>query len=664
MPKSLQTPPLKRIIFLVALILIGWLFFSLRVNENERFINRDEAIPIAVSAGMSDRGDLNTNWSIAETLPDHFRYDQYGFSSYHLVAHAALETQKAERPLAVLRHLNLPLQAIGIILILATLRNYGFGITEQLAAAGGLSILPGLVQDAHMARPESFLFLCFALVLFALSFGKRARLSGLLAGAAIGVGVATKITFILAGLLLVPKVFELIQRKFLESVIFGFIALIGLILGFVLTAPYVIQDFDAFLNGVTYLQNQYANGHPPHSAPSYTLIGQIFTVIIFITLICGPLLLSVAVAHYQHHANLLIGLALFGSVNLLYLAPQPVFFERNLMLALAAFVLMVSVSIRSLAGIGLAVMCALPMMWWSAHIASESRGLFDARTDFEIETFGERIPHAWSPAGSVEMVRSCDGKIGFHDYGDAYSSKALEALAQADAKQIAEYKSAFSALPTSTLHTYLDSDMVYFKCGTFSEGSAAELGENLVKTSTAVSLACAAGLAACGADTSAPATDNSIVAEATSAPTPSVPETQIGSELATDREITGGFVENGYYHEQLPRDALISNVSGSYGEAGDSDTGQLVLNIAPRSELVGLVLPVVTGPDSSSSSIEVVCGETIQTLDLSNNITWAMRSIPLNDCTTGTPVTITVIDAGTEWGQWIAVGAPREKLGS
>lgn len=108
-----------------------------------------------------------------------------------------------------------------------------------------------------------------------------------------------------------------------------------------------------------------------------------------------------------------------------------------------------------------------------------------------------------------------------------------------------------------------------------------------------------------------------------------------------------------------PDSELVDGIVGSYGMNGDSDTGTIEFTFEPDVLTIPIVLPIITGPDPSSLDVRVVCGEYTSDLDLEGNQNWAWREIPTASCSGDNPATVIVEDTGSEWGQWIAVGAPR-----
>ena len=69
----------------VSLVIV---FLALRAKQFEAILD-DESIPVKISEAMRARQSLDPNWRFAD-LPHHFRYDQYNFYLYNVVAHGVI----------------------------------------------------------------------------------------------------------------------------------------------------------------------------------------------------------------------------------------------------------------------------------------------------------------------------------------------------------------------------------------------------------------------------------------------------------------------------------------------------------------------------------------------------------------------------------------------
>jgi hypothetical protein len=129
------------------------------------------------------------------------------------------------------------LQAATLILLMSYIKRLGLGARNRIAAIALFVTAPAMVFDTHIARCESFLYLLFALQLWTTQLHDRPYLRHAAFGMLLGVGVASKITFILCGSILLPELYATTwadARKVLRQVgiLIGATAL-----GFVATAP-------------------------------------------------------------------------------------------------------------------------------------------------------------------------------------------------------------------------------------------------------------------------------------------------------------------------------------------------------------------------------------------------------------------------------------------
>jgi hypothetical protein len=101
------------------------------------------------------------------------------------------------------------------------------------------------------------------------------------------------------------------------------------------------------------------------------------------------------------------------------------------------------------------------MLFWSFNIAFIFSNSNTHEKRFELATFGEQAPRVWPVDGLDAHLASCDGIVAVNDYNDDHSRKMFE---ESKAVPVAHFRSVFAALPTSTLHTYLESDLIYHRC--------------------------------------------------------------------------------------------------------------------------------------------------------------------------------------------------------
>jgi hypothetical protein len=332
-----------------------------------------------------------------------------------------------------------------------------------------LTVSPNLVQDAHIARSESFLFALFGLLAWIASARMNILFIALLAGLVAGVGTATKFTFLSTGLVLAPVAFRSIFEHPYKGAVSVFLGIAAMAVGFAIAAPYVLINLDAYLAGVDYLRNQYTEGHPPHSYKQDNMLQSVQHVMVFIGFLYGPIILLPVLLFLKPYSDLTFGLASFGLLNILYFATVPVFFERNISLALTALLtsgVMLGARHRSVVLIG--TLCSFWMLYWSIQISGDSRERGtrpDRHADWATTNGLQGTPIVIEFASPVGLVENCTDRIGLMHFGDDYSASSISQLERAGHTPIAVYQGRYRQIPTSTLHTYLDADIYYYQCG-------------------------------------------------------------------------------------------------------------------------------------------------------------------------------------------------------
>ena len=445
-------------------------FIALRAKASHPLINIDETIPIKMSQAMSARGNLDPNWRFAD-LPEYFRYDQYNFYLYNVVAHWVIQVAGwiDRSALIALRNANALFQLLALAFAVDALRRIGVGLLGLATAGALITFAPGIVQDSGMARPESLLYLLSALFVWTLTLPLAERRRLLVAGAVLGAGIAVKLTFASLAVMLAFLV-PLRRRPVTELAASAAIFALGAVLGFAAGAPYAIIHFGVYLNGLAMLVAQYGSAHPPHSLPAYGVAAQVLWIVRYFLELYGlaPVIACAAPFLLKGPARNW-ALALTGAwlVLFVYFAAKPVFFERNLAHVLVPLLLAAALGIEALKRtswqLTVAVLMALPMAYWSVQITSV------LRDPDKVERF--EAARALSPAlhVSYETIHAGDlparcERIAVRNLNDPWSAAYLAKLEQNNFTPIALYRSPFGSLVTSTLHTYLDRNLHYFRC--------------------------------------------------------------------------------------------------------------------------------------------------------------------------------------------------------
>src|SRR5262245_39161391 len=123
-------------------------FVALRIKSSG-MVFADEMLPLKISEAMSARGDLDPNWRLAD-LGENFRYDQYNFYLYNIVAHFAIEAGGwlGRSAIGVVRHANVVFQLLALAFAIDALRRIGAGRISRVIAGALIAFAPGMVQDA------------------------------------------------------------------------------------------------------------------------------------------------------------------------------------------------------------------------------------------------------------------------------------------------------------------------------------------------------------------------------------------------------------------------------------------------------------------------------------------------------------------------------------
>jgi len=347
----------------LAPVLIVVLGYSLRVAfYREDYAHPDDPITIEVVGYMRSSGDWDTNWAKADLSPD-LRYPQYNFSShlyatyffYRVVKWLPVleEWRSAERGRWVYRYFSVLLATVVVAQTWWLTRR---AAGELAAGFAGLltAVVPLLVQDAHLMRPEAFVT-ALTLAAIGLSWpGSRWRPGRVLAAAVVlGLMVACKVS--LLPLIWVPLVLALAaagtpRERWVRLTMAAGLTAVGAAVGFALGAPGAVAQPAHFWHGVEHLTAQYRGLHPPHSRLDGGPVGGMLVAYFASTLGWTVVVASVlGVAHLvRQRAGWICALTL-GPVAAyaVFFSFRSVFFERNLSHVVPLFCL--------LAGVGAAV---------------------------------------------------------------------------------------------------------------------------------------------------------------------------------------------------------------------------------------------------------------------------------------------------------------------
>ncbi len=448
------------------------LFVALRLNLSDAMLNIDELIPLKVSEGMSSRGDLDPNWRLAD-LPWFWNIDQYNFYLYNIVAHGVLQAGAwlSAPPLPALRLANLVFQVFAFAFCIDAVRRIGLGRFGLALVGALLTVAPGMVQDAGMARPESLLYLIVALQIWILTLGLSAQWCGFLFGVILGLGVGIKVSYALAVVMIaVPWAISWRQRPSVEVLGGAALLCVGTALGFVAGAPYEVVHPRAFLSGLATLAEQYNFGQPPHSLQSYDPVSEALWIGRYFIELYGLVPLAALAAPFLLKGstrNLGAGFVLVWVLLFVYFAGKAVFYERNFSFTLIPMLLAVGLATTALRQnywrVTAAVVLLLPMGYWSIQIASAANDRASLRRFEAMNGLSPSLRLDFADVRANEVPASCQ-TVAIEDFNESWTAAYLVMLEGNGFHPIARYRSRFSTLVTSTLHTYLDTDVHYFRC--------------------------------------------------------------------------------------------------------------------------------------------------------------------------------------------------------
>lgn len=452
---------LAKTLFLSAsFLLIAATFYWTRTDSPPALFNMDEGIAPAVASAMLERHDFNGNWNLANTISEHFKYDQHNFYSYHLIAMPFTVVGDVMASITRLRYLNFFMQGFAIILASLALNLSAVPISRVLTVSLALTIAPVMVMDSHIARAESLLYLLLAGLCLTAAFRSKNPARFVIAGLLLGFGSASKVTFVAAGVIFLPEICRWITADARSVIRPILLAIASAVAGFAIGAPYAILEPAVFFNGVASLMRQYSTEHPPHSFSGDGVLDYVSHLVLFCTITSGAIWACLYVKPRQQ-ADWLLGLAIFAGGTFAYFAIKPVFFERNIGLALFAAIVVAFAIRRSRLATAALFSSLAVMASWSWNIADVAKNRSDRLNNFEVAMFGASVPHNWPYPTAIGMLDGCAGIVGLIDYEDPLSKDMIQ---QIGADPVATFEGRFSMIPTSTLQAYLETTIRYYQC--------------------------------------------------------------------------------------------------------------------------------------------------------------------------------------------------------
>jgi len=633
------------------------LFFVMLVHsfifeDQSSYANPDEIIVVEVVKNLNNSNSLDANWALAD-LPGYFKYDQYNFTSYIYFVYfsqkiASLANAKVfvdENAYKFSRALSKILFVLIIFLVFFLAKE--IMPTEYALVAAVITLLSiQLQQDSLYARPETFFSaLVLIICLLLTKANQRPVLAYGLSGFIFGILLACKIS----ALFLAPFIAIILITQYRNSLLSRDALLIaGLLcgttlLGIVAGNPYVILNFDGWMNGVMYLLNQYNGSHLPHGLPDASALGQFLHASEYLAKTNGVISLfffiGAAYAIAQRHVLLSFFCAMV-IINIVYFSIKPVFFERNISHLMPLFYIIAAFGVARITSLFptskmrtilqfalVSIVLITPVMninllKKAINPDSDSHSILDTREqlqksyDSKIDYFGYLL----SPASVDSLIRQAKSSESLiyeiHNPGDLYTKKNVTELLRKGYFSIAwEHDGVFAEFPPSTLQTYLNNGTIFLlkneeKLG-FKIDGFEKLNNGQWKSKNS------------------------------------------GMQI----NLEGAWQPDAYYPD-TPAPKKGHMAFGSWN-GNDSNIGELVAFI-PDGRCNEISLGYLTGPDPSTLDIMVIDTNTkavLNRLDLrvpNNEWTHVTGRELFNDnpCKN---LAVVARDNGVDWGQWLAI---------
>jgi hypothetical protein len=352
-------------------------------------------------------------------------------------------------------------------LLLEILSGFQHGNAEKLLATTLLTFSPGLVHDAMMARPESFLTALALLFTYGLAVLPNSNpKGGAISGVAYGLMVSSKFTLSILIIIFIAHVLLEKQDKSLKTYLVGVFLFFSLF-GFWLGAPYVFSDFHGYLDGINALRQQYYGSHMPHSlvgGGSTFLVQTKYYVEVYGLVFIFPFAFLGYIIKDGYSAfikNRYLVLLCGGLVAYyLVIAIPSVFFERNLHPILPIFIIIAVKVYQALArtqriGLILATFMVLPFVFWVGLIHYVQSGSYLSSVD-KIEN-EIKVKSKIFDIKKIELQyekMDC-GLLKIIDFSDQTSLNLRDKYLGDGWSLAGRHLSPFWFLPTSTLHYYL-----------------------------------------------------------------------------------------------------------------------------------------------------------------------------------------------------------------
>ncbi len=463
------------------------LFIISRIDSHKTLFMIDEVIPVEVSNTISSTDKLNTNWVNSEKLPVFFKRDQFNFSAYILTNHFLYKLitifDFGIPKLLFFRLCNIIFQIGTLLILIKILKNLIIPHIYIFLFVLFFIFSPLLIQDAHYARPESFFMLIsVSTIFFLFNFSKYYILfTGLL----IGFGMSTKVSF--APFFLIPIYLIFYRERNIIKATILFLTMV--MIGFIIGTPYAVLEPKKYLNGVTYLMNQYAGIHPPHSHKNYSYLSQFVWISEYFFKTHGiffflfPIILLFFKKKEIDLGKICI-LFLICLFYLLYFSTRSVFFARNFSHIVPIILLLSTIAINfifhhqtSFFAKTIILVVLITTLYTEIsvsyqifqntqpyYIKKKSQHLQKVEEhlclQYKTNIYNIAFPEIFASKNIFNTNSHMILKV--IDYQDDWSKNFIKKLKYAGLKEVYILYSDFYNIPTSTLHTYHSPTYHYF----------------------------------------------------------------------------------------------------------------------------------------------------------------------------------------------------------
>lgn len=655
----------KRKLYIFVCICLISIGVGVRISSiGKSYQHPDEIIPQEVVFRMLREQTLDTNWKDAE-LPSHFRYSQYNFSAFHVLnfylvkVYTAFDLQFKDGLIPFIRGVS---TIFGVLVIALTylLGKRIFDTNVGWLAATLVAVNPLMYQDGLYARPETFFtFVTLLLFLVCFSFSNRPVLRDFLGSSILGIMVATKITAVLLIFIFFLRRNEPVIEGNRKEAFFQYIrhcylcferwpvVVLGLISGFSLFAPYAVINFQDYVSGINYLVEQYKSTHWPHGVVDGSFFERLWYVVRYFISTSGIFVYLAFVSSlfflFKEARFRLFGCALFLFFIYLYLARQPVFFERNfsnilpLLFTFSSYAIFRVINIirrryeltcDAISFLGLTSICCFSLFFNSIETtyairfkalsgvsALQYKSLSaELSNKFETDIVSVGIRNVYDKSIIPSVCRAY--LLDFEYPNDNYSISALTFFTlKYGFELVGRLNSVFDYVPASTLHTYISPTHLFY----YRDANAVACRDSGELRTVRPSLL-----------------DHQL-------PTKLIHRDATWSESGSFGQRQGPLGQGVYFGSWSGSDAGIGTIRFSV----DADHSK------------SLALPLLGGPVANRQFLRVFDSRTMREIvsrrALGVYSNWVFLDLPLDG---SKKIEVEVSDEGDGWGEWIAVGGP------